>query len=145
MSVLAEAMIAAFYSNSEIVWSLESIDKVVARFVVSESKVTVTFDLTGAEAWRVSFDVDSKTTLSNGMDPSIRIFSGVFQAVKEFLEMRQPERLIFASKQEAIYETYLSRQGTELQRMGYKSDATKMSLLAEFSILKTTQSAWKAQ
>jgi hypothetical protein len=49
--------------------------------------------------------------------------SGVFQAVREFLEVRQPERLAFAAKEEALaqlYEQYLSRQDSPLRDIGYR-------------------------
>lgn len=146
MNVLAESIIAAFDSNTEIVWSLETSSKAIARFSLTGAQVVVTFRATDEKAWRVGFDVDSKLQLGDGLGPAIRVFSGVFQTVKEFLEIRQPERLVFASKDEGlghIYETYLKRQDTELHKLGYQTEATKMSPLAEFSIVKTTPTDWK--
>jgi len=82
------------------------------------------------------------------MDPAIRTFSGIFQAVKEFLEVRQLERLAFTSKEEPLgflFDTYLSRRGTELQRLGYKAEMTKKYPPSEFSIVKSTPSEWKVR
>jgi hypothetical protein len=77
---------------------------------------------------------------------ALRVFSGVFQAVKEFLEVRQPEKLVFASNEDLghLFETYLEKQGTSLHGLGYKmQEPVKASPLAEFTMVKTTPSAWK--
>jgi hypothetical protein len=51
--------------------------------------------------WRVGFDVTSdRQSAIQIVQSSIRIFSGVFQAVREFLEVRQPMWLVFASKRD---------------------------------------------
>jgi hypothetical protein len=91
--------------------------------------------------------VTSKASASENIHASIRVFSGVFQAVREFLEVRQPERLVFASKEEALghlYEEYLQRQDTSLRQMGYRTvSPVKISPLVEFAIEKTTPSEWR--
>jgi len=67
--------------------------------------------------------------------------------VREFLEVRQPDRLVFASKEESLghlYEEYLQRQDAPLRSMGYGIvSPVKMSPLAEFAMEKTTPSEWK--
>ena len=77
---------------------------------------------------------------------SIRVFSGVFQTVREFLEVRQPMKLVFASKSQSLgelYETYLQRQNTTLAQLGYEMEPVmESSPLAEFTIRKKTPSAW---
>jgi hypothetical protein len=147
MGVLAEAFIAAFDSNTELVWTTAGTSESVARFEVSETRVDITFTETQKNEWRVGFDVNSKATASENIHASIRIFSGVFQAVREFLEVRQPEKLVFTSKEEALgrlYEEYLQRQDTSLRRVGYRmAPPVKSSPLAEFAIVKTTPSEWK--
>jgi hypothetical protein len=146
MSVLAEAVIAAFDSNTQISWGIEGTGKVLARFQVHDSKVVTEFISTAENEWRVGFNVDQPVK-SEAFNSAIRILSGVFQGVKEFLEVRQPDRLVFASKEDSLgelYDTYLARQGTELQRMGYRMSSVKMSPYAEFVIEKTTPSDWKA-
>ena len=147
MSILAEAVIAAFDSNAEIVWALAGVNRALAHFSAGDALVEITFDAMGDRGWRAGFDVKSKATASENIHSSIRVFSGVFQAVREFLEVRQPDRLVFASKEEALgrlYEEYLKRQGTALREMGYRmAAATKMSPLAEFTIEKTTPSEWQ--
>ncbi len=148
MSALAEAIISAFDSNTPLIWFTEGLDKVFARFAVGDSRVEVVFTATEPRAWRVGFDVISNIRLSTAAMPeSIRILSGVFQAVHEFLEIRQPERLVFAAKAEAmgeIYQTYLARQHTALSELGYRTaPLTKASPFVEFTIEKTTPSTWR--
>jgi len=143
MSALAEAIIAAFDSNAEITWATAGMDQAIARFDVINARVEVTFTVTGPKEWRVGFDVTSHTSVPE----SIRILSGVFQAVHEFLEIRQPERLVFAAKAESmgqIYETYLAKKDTALRELNYRAiPPTKASPFVEFTIVKTAPSVWR--
>ncbi|MGA2218243.1 MAG: hypothetical protein ABSG51_09165 [Terracidiphilus sp.] len=147
MSILAEALISAFDSNTELTWIAEGPGQAIARFEVSGIRIDTTFTETAVNEWRIGFDVTSKANASENIHASIRIFSGVFQAVREFLEVRQPERLVFTSKEEALgrlYEEYLQRQDTTLRQIGYRmASPIRMSPLAEFTIEKTTPSEWK--
>lgn len=147
MSTLVEAFIAAFDSNAELVWSTEGPGAAVARFEVAGTRIETRFEVTRLNEWRVGFEAFSNASASENIHASIRVFSGVFQAVREFLEVRQPDKLVFASKEEALghlYEEYLQKQDTPLQRMGYRVIApVKVSPLAEFTIEKTTPSDWK--
>jgi hypothetical protein len=146
MGIFAEALIAAFDSNTELTWITDGTEKAIARFEVSGTRVDTTFTETRSNEWRVGFDVTSRASASENIHASIRIFSGVFQAVREFLEVRQPEKLVFASKEEALgrlYEEYLQGQDNPLRRIGYRmAPPVKMSPLAEFAIEKTTPSEW---
>jgi hypothetical protein len=149
MSALAEAMIAVFDSNTKITWTTKGPSVVMASFTYGASKVTTTFPKITDTEWQVGFDVvPDRQSAKEMMLSSIRIFSGVFQAVREFLEVRQPLKLVFTSKHEALgelYETYLQRQDTALAQMGYEMELViKSSPLAEFAIRKKTPSAWRA-
>lgn len=146
MSALAEAMIAAFDSRTKIIWTTSGIGTAIATFTHNGLLVTTTFANIGGEAWQVGFALspDSKSATA-AVHASIRIFSGVFQAVREFLEVRQPQRLVFASKNESLgslYETYLERQDTALKQMGYHMASTRIDPLVEFALEKSTPSAW---
>ena len=148
MSALAEAMIAVFDSTMRITWTTAGVSTAIATFKHNDLLVTTTFAKVGAEEWQVGFTVspDSKS-VNVAVHSSIRIFSGVFQAVREFLEVRQPLRLVFASKNEALgslYEIYLQRQDTELKQLGYRMAKSSIDPLIEFALEKTTPSAWKA-
>ena len=150
MSTLVEAFIAAFDSNSDLTWTALGAGQVMARFTLpgpdSGARIEVDFSETQKNEWRVGFEVFSRASASESIHSSLRVFSGVFQAVREFLEVRQPERLIFASKEESLgrfYEEYLERQSSPLRKLGYRMIApVKISPLAEFAIEKITPSAW---
>jgi hypothetical protein len=147
MSILAEAFIAAFDSNTELIWTTEGAGVATACFQVSGIRVETTFLETSKGEWRVGFEAISKASAMEGIQASICVFSGVLQAVREFLEVRHPEKLVFASKEEAlghIYEEYLQREDTSLHEMGYRmATPLKMSPLTEFVIKKATPSAWR--
>lgn len=147
MSILVEAFIAAFDANTELVWTTAGVSEVVARFELSGMRVATTFVETSSSEWRVAFDVTSSASASESIHSSIRVFSEVFQAVREFLETRQPQRLVFASKEEALghlYEEYLQKQDTSLRRLGYRMiPPLRSSPLTEFTIEKATPSDWK--
>jgi len=147
MGSLVEAFIAAFDSNTELTWITGGSGEAIARFEIAGTCVDTTFAETRENHWRVGFDVISKASASEIIHASICIFSGVFQAVREFLEVRQPQELVFASKEEGLgrlYEEYLQRQDTPLRQIGYRMVAPiKSSPLAEFAIVKTSPSEWK--
>jgi hypothetical protein len=147
MSALAEALIAAFDSSAELTWLTGSPDQVIARFEISLTRVDTIFTETAKNQWRVAFEVSTKASASESVHESIRIFSGVFQAVREFLEVRQPAKVDFASKEEALgrlYEEYLERQENPLRKLGYRMAAqVKSSPLTEFVIEKTDPSEWR--
>ncbi|HEV2134398.1 MAG TPA: hypothetical protein VGR47_09045 [Terracidiphilus sp.] len=147
MSILVEALIAAFDSNTELIWTTTGVSEVIAKFDVSGMHVATTFTETARNNWRIAFDVTSTASASESVHASIRVFSGVFQAVREFLEARQPQRVVFASKEEALgqlYEEYLRRQDTSLHQLGYRMiPPIKSSPLMEFTVEKITPSEWK--
>ena len=146
MSALAEAVIAAFDSKTMITWTTQGISTAIATFGHHEFLVVTTFSRISEQEWQVGFVVSPETQSTNtAVQSSIRIFSGVFQAVREFLEVRQPMRLVFASKNEALgglYETYLERQDTTLRQMGYRMAVTRVEPLVEYALEKSTPSAW---
>jgi hypothetical protein len=146
MSILAEALIAAFDSDADITWLTEGPSHVIARFDVSGLDVETVFTETQPNEWRIAFDVHSQASASESIHASIRVFGGVFQTVREFLEVRQPQKLVFASKEEALgrlYEEYLRRQDTSLRQLGYRmAPPVRISPLIEFVIEKTTPSEW---
>jgi len=118
MSALAEAVIAAFDSNTDLTGTTSEASRAIAHFEVSAIRVDVTFTETGIHEWRVGF-----------------------------LEVRQPERLVFASKEEALghlYEEYMKRQENPLRQIDYqRARPVRISPIADFAIEKTTPSEWK--
>ena len=146
---LEESVLAAFDSTVSITWDVKTKDQVVAHFSENRNQVTVTFLDTGGGGWRVSFEVErsSSEVGARELAPALRILSGVFQAVREFLEVRQPQTLVFASKDEdlaRLYDTYLQKQNTTLKQMGYEAAAPlQSSPFTEFTIEKTSPSDWR--
>jgi hypothetical protein len=75
--------------------------------------VLVDFQKVDEITWRASFEVeDSSKTPTEIVRSSVFILSGVFHAVREFLEARQPQRLTFADDEALgdLYEAYLARE-----------------------------------
>jgi hypothetical protein len=71
---------------------------------------------------------------------AFRIFNGVFQAVREFVKTREPEVVVFISKNddvERIYETYLRREKASLEALGYRLERP------QFTLLRTRPAAWR--
>ncbi len=151
MSVLSEALIAAPDWRAKLLWPVgqdaNGTGLAQARFELARVRVEATFTEAGPNEWRVAFEAASQGTASENIHASIRIFSGVFQAVREFLEVRQPERLVFASSEEylgQLYEEYLQRQDTPLRQLGYRMvHPARIAPLTESAIEKATPSEWK--
>ncbi len=147
MGALAEAMIAAFDAKTVLTWTTAGVGTAVATFTHNGLLVTTTFARVNDKEWQVGFAISPELQPATAVAQSaIRIFSGVFQAVREFLEVRQPMRLVFASKEEALgslCETYLERQDTALNEMGYGMVITRIDPLLEFALEKSTPSAWR--
>ncbi len=144
---VAEAMLAVFDSEARITWTTAGIGTAIGTFTHNGLLVITTFANVGGTEWQVGFTVapDSESATA-AISASVRILGGVFQAVREFLEVRQPARLVFASKEEALgslYETYLERQDTELSRLGYRMATTRLDPLVEFALEKSSPSAWR--
>jgi hypothetical protein len=78
---------------------------------------------------------------------AFEIFNGVFQAVSEFLNVRQPEFLMFATKKDRlanIYQTYLRRESSTLEELGYKLEGPhRLKPFIEFTLRRMKSSDWK--
>lgn len=123
MASFAEIIAESFYSSVNLTWNLSGTNRATARFSVESVAVEVVFEREepGA-AWNVSFDLE-RGELRQAVHLSFHIFNGVFQAVREFLEVRQPELVVFATKRESlaeIYQTYLRRERATIERLGYE-------------------------
>ena len=142
MGVLADSLIAVFDSDTNLIWTTEGLKKVIASFKLGDAHIGTTFDKISDDEWQVGFEPDQNLPMAS----AIRVFSGVFQAVREFLEVRQPLVLVFASKAQELgelYEAYLKRQDTTLAQMGYEMDQVQAAALTEFTIRKKAPSDWR--
>ena len=129
MASFAEIIVESFYSTVNLVWDLSGTNRATARFSVESVAVQVLFEQQepGA-AWNVSFDVE-RGELRQAVHLSFHIFNGVFQAVREFLEVRHPELVVFATKREAladIFQTYLRRESPTIERLGYQLEGPQL-------------------
>jgi len=79
---------------------------------------------------------------------SFEIFNGVFQAVEEFIEVREPERMVFATKRDklaGIYQTYLRKESSKLEDVGYRLEGPyRIDPYMEFVLKRVNPSGWKA-
>jgi hypothetical protein len=142
MGVLADSLIAVFDSDTNLTWTTEGLNRVIASLEHRNAHIKTTFDKISDDQWRVGFESDQNSTLAS----AIRIFNGVFQSVREFLEVRQPMSLLFSSKAQdlgELYDEYLKRQDTMLAQMGYEMEQVEAATLPEFTIRKKAPSDWR--
>jgi hypothetical protein len=147
MQTFAEFMAESFRSNTPLTWNLASTTQASASFNIDSIKVVVFFEQSQpAGAWQVLFEVD-KGERTEVAYSSFSIFNGVFQAVQEFIEVREPEMLTFATKRDdlaGIYQTYLRREAAALEKLGYKLERPQPEPpFTEFMLRRMKPSAWK--
>ncbi len=113
MQSLAEFMAESFNSNVPLTWDLSGLARAVA------------FERRGnGGPWHVTFEV-AKGDSTEIAHSAFAIFNGVFQAVAEFIEVRAPETLVFATKRDElanIYQTYLRKWSAKTEELGYRLD-----------------------
>jgi hypothetical protein len=147
MATFAEFMAESYRSNVPLIWNLSGQTKVTAAFALGRVKVIVSFEQRETEgAWHVSFDVEKGENIEVAHS-AFAIFNGVFQAVEEFIEVRQPEMLVFATKREelaAIYQTYLRRESATIESLGYSLQGPqRVDPYTEFTLRRVQPSQWK--
>lgn len=142
MSVLAESILDTFPFDTSLVWATTGPAQATARFELDSSRVEVAFRETAKNEWQVSYTV-AATTIKPTMEwlsDSILIICGVFLAVIEFLEVRQPERLLFDKEHQdlvELFEAYLNGPDTDLKHMGYgRRPAAQISSVPPFRVEK---------
>ena len=107
------------------------------------------FKETEKSDWQVGYTVAAATTkpTMEWLSDSLRILGGVFQAVIEFLTIRQPQHLLFEKEHQdliELFEAYLNRPNTDLTRTGYDwRPAEQVSPIAPFLVEKMTPSDWR--
>ena len=146
MASFAEFIAESFYSTVKLTWNLSGSTRSTASFSVESIDVQVLFEQQEAgAAWNVSFDV-KRGEASLAVHASFQIFNGVFQSVREFLEVRNPDLLVFATKRDSlagIYQTYLRREQPEIERLGYRLEGPQqVSPYQEFTLRRIASSNW---
>ena len=140
-------MAESFNSNSKLMWDYPRRSLATATFGVDGIKIIVSFEQRETDgSWHVVFEVD----LSDGtaaVHSSFEIFNGVFQAVEEFIEVREPETLVFATKRDklaGIYQTYLRKESSRLIQLGYRVvGPQRVDPYTEFQLKRTKPTGWK--
>src|SRR5437870_3467683 len=112
MQTFAEFMADSFRSNAKLSLDLSGSAHVTAAFSVDAVRVQVTFEQReDSGPWYVLFEVQRGEGSAIAY-AAFSIFNGVFQAVEEFIRVREPGTLVFATKRDelaGIYQTYLRR------------------------------------
>lgn len=146
MSALTEAFLDAFDSNAQVTWTLDGPSTAIASFAVEGFHVTTVFRSMSDE-WQTSVDVAAGKHHASPIAASVGILNSIFHSVRDFLEVRQPMKLVFPNTNESLrwlYETYLRRQDTVLAKLGYEMvPPSESMLLEEFVIRKMSPSAWR--
>jgi hypothetical protein len=102
MQTFAEYMAESFNSNAKLVWDYPRHSHATATFGVDGIQVIVSFEQREATGpWHVVFEVDQSDSTA-AVHSSFEIFNGVFQAVEEFIEVREPETMVFATKRDKL-------------------------------------------
>jgi hypothetical protein len=147
MQSLAEFMADSFHSNAPLTWDLTSLSRATAAFAVDSVKTVVSFERREASGpWYVAFEVDKgeSTAIAHS---AFAIFNGVLQATEEFLTVREPETLVFATKRNelsGIYRTYLRREAETLAKLGYELEGPiRVDPYTEFVLRRARPSGWK--
>lgn len=148
MQAFAEFIAESFHSEANVIWVLKSTSHAVAKFQVKTISVEVEFEQREHRgAWHVAFNTAAgEISDRTNMVLAFRIFNGVFQAVREFIETREPDVLIFVSKDEdleRIYDAYLRREKPALEAIGYRLEAPQhVEPYAQFILRRAKPSEW---
>jgi len=108
---------------ASIVWAYPKTSSAKATFETGAINVCVTLEQHEPGPWYVSMEVAGDATeVAHSTDA---IFEGVFQAVQDFMQVREPETIVFTAKRDEladVYGKYLKDRVKMLARMGYRSD-----------------------
>ena len=141
MQTFAEFMAESFHSHARLVWDNPRRTLATATFHVYSAKVIVTFEERETNGpWYVIFEV-KQGEATELIHSAFEILNGVFQAVEDFLEVREPDLLIFATKHDRladIYQTYLRKEASTIQKLGYA--AHRATTVREWSLARESSS-----
>lgn len=105
MDALTESIAAALDHHPDVQWHQLASVEPTATFLSDGDAVVVHFRR-DETAWRVSFEVRSTKTPTQLVACFVGIIDGVFWAMREFQEVRHPERLTFTRDHESLGELY---------------------------------------
>ena len=102
MQTFAEFIVESFDSDVHVNWKLKTTTDAIATFTVKSITVEVDFEQgEHNRPWHVSFNTihGELSDLKNEL-LAIRRLNGVFQAVRDFIETREPQGVVFIAKDE---------------------------------------------
>jgi hypothetical protein len=150
METFAVFIAESFESDVPVNWKLKSTTHAVATFAVKSITVEVDFEQREhAGPWHVSFNtVHGDTSDLKNETLAFRRLNGVFQSVRQFLETREPEAVVFIAKDEdraGIYSAYLRREKPKVESLGYRIEAPhRVEPYTEWTLRRVKPSAWKS-
>ncbi len=142
--MFAELIAESFHSMTDLTWAVMSTKPgvAVAKLQTNEVSVEVSFE-ERADDWTVSFAVLQP---SQAVYTAFHIFNGVFQAVVEFIETRQPDVLVFVTKKKGladIYNLYLRRENERIAKLGYRLEPiSDIDPNREYTLVRVTPRNW---
>ena len=147
MQTFAEFIAEAFDSHARLTWDYPRRSFATAVFDVDAIRVTVSLEEREAGGpWYVAFEVNQGDRLP-AVHSAFEIFNGVFQAVREFIEVRQPDKVVFATKKDklaGIYQTYLRKESSRIEALGYRLEGPhRVDPSMEFVLRRVRPSDWK--
>lgn len=150
MESFAEFIAESFHSEAQVTWKLKSTTHAVAAFSVRTVSVEVDFEQRELNRpWHVAFKtVGGEMADRTNLWLAFPIFDGVFQAVREFLETRQPDEMVFTAKDDevaGVYQTYLRRESANMEQLGYVFEGPhRIVPYTEFLLRRTKPSEWRS-
>jgi len=131
MQTFPEFMAESFNSNGNLEWDYPRNSYATAGFGVDGIKIFVSFEQRETNGpWHGVFEVD-RTDSTAAVHSSFRIFNGVFQALEEFIDVREPEEVVFATKRDelaGIHQTYLRKESATLQKLGCQVEGLSVKI-----------------
>ena len=151
MQTFADVIAESFHSEVEVTWKLKSTTHAIAAFNVKSIAVEVGFEQREhGGPWHMGFNtVYGELADRTNMTLAFPIFNSVFQAVREFIETRESEAVVFIAKDEnlaSVYEAYLRRETNSIEEIGYKLEGPdRVDPYTEWTLRRVKPSGWKAQ
>jgi hypothetical protein len=105
-----------------VIWTYPDTSRAIAHFSAGVVEVEVAFEESG-QRWHVGFKVDGAA--NEVAYSALEIFSGVFEAVLQFVTVREPQTIVFATDRPdlaEIYQTYLHKESKRFVASGYHVD-----------------------
>ena len=141
----AEFIAENLRSVVDLTWDLAD-GRVLARFGVEDLLVEVQFEERVPGEWTIAFEL--VTTPKSLAYLAFHMFNGVFQAVEEFVSVRNPDAVVFVAKRADlahIYEIFLHREQHRIADLGYKlRTVQKVDPFVEYVIKRVNPSGWSA-